>query len=50
MKIFIDAGHNDSGYDTGAQGNGIREQDVTYAIAKKLSEKLSGPLYGNCIG
>ena len=42
MKIFIDAGHNDSGYDTGAQGNGIREQDITYGISKKLSEKLQG--------
>ena len=36
MKIFIDAGHNYSGADTGAQGNGMREQDVTFAIADKL--------------
>ena len=36
MKIFIDAGHNHSGADTGAQGNGLREQDVTFSIADKL--------------
>ena len=36
MKIFIDAGHNFSGADTGAQGNGIREQDIAFMIADKL--------------
>ena len=41
MKIFIDAGHNHSGYDTGAQGHGLREQDVTFHIAKKLGSLLS---------
>lgn len=40
MKIFIDAGHNDSKVDTGAEGNGLREQDITYYVAKKLGEKL----------
>lgn len=40
MKIFIDAGHNDSKWDTGATGNGLREQDVTYAVSKALAEKL----------
>ena len=29
MKICIDAGHNHSGWDTGASGNGLREQDIT---------------------
>ena len=24
MRIFLDSGHNASGYDTGAQGNGKR--------------------------
>lgn len=38
MRIFIDAGHNFSGEDTGAIGNGLREQDVTFIIAKKLKE------------
>lgn len=43
-KIFIDCGHNYSGADTGSQGNGLREQDVTYKVGKILSEllKVSG--------
>ena len=40
MKICIDAGHNDSGWDTGAASNGLREQDVTFQIASYLQEKL----------
>ena len=40
MKIFIDAGHNPSGVDTGAEGNGLREQDVTFAIAQKIKPIL----------
>ena len=40
MKICIDAGHNYSYYDTGAEGNGLREQDVTFKIADKLKELL----------
>lgn len=40
MKIFIDAGHNDSKFDIGSVGNGIREQDVTFSISKILAEKL----------
>jgi len=40
MKIFIDAGHNFSGADTGAQGNGLREQEVTFGIADALRKLL----------
>ena len=40
MKIFIDPGHNFSGADTGAEGNGLREQDVTFRIADKLKVLL----------
>lgn len=40
MKIFLDPGHNHSGADTGAQGNGLREQDITYQIAQKVGERL----------
>ncbi|MBE7040167.1 MAG: N-acetylmuramoyl-L-alanine amidase [Ruminococcaceae bacterium] len=40
MKIFIDAGHNFSGADTGAVANGIREQDITFLIADKLKSLL----------
>ena len=42
MKVCIDAGHNHSGYDTGAQGNGLKEQDVTFFIADKLKSLLEG--------
>lgn len=37
-KIFIDAGHNDSGWNTGAAANGMREQDITFEVSKYLSE------------
>lgn len=37
MKIFIDPGHNYSRFDTGAQGNGLKEQEVTYNVAKELA-------------
>ena len=40
MKIMLDAGHNASGGDTGAQGNGLKEQDVTYQIAQKVGDRL----------
>ena len=40
MKIFIDAGHNYNGADTGAQGNGLREQDITFIISKRLKALL----------
>lgn len=41
FKIFLDAGHNDTGWDTGASGFGLREQDVTYSVAKKIKEVLA---------
>lgn len=40
MNIFIDPGHNFSGADTGASGNGLREQDVTFIIGDKLYKLL----------
>lgn len=39
-KICIDAGHNYSKFDTGAEGNGLREQDITFEIAKQTAELL----------
>lgn len=42
MKIFIDPGHNYSGFDTGATGNGLKEQDITYLVAEELAKKLKG--------
>lgn len=41
MKIFIDPGHNYSGADTGAIGNGLREQDITYFVGSYLAKYLS---------
>ena len=40
MKIFVDAGHNYSGYGTGAVGNGLKEQDITFYIADILKDLL----------
>ena len=40
MKIFLDAGHNDSGHNTGATGNGLREQDLTFNTAKLCGDFL----------
>ncbi len=40
ILIVIDAGHNYSGVDTGASGNGLREQDITYYIAEELKPML----------
>ena len=39
-KIYIDEGHNPSGFNTGAEGNGLREQDVTYAVGQELAALL----------
>ena len=39
-KIFIDAGHNYSSWNTGAVGNGMREQDITFEVARDLAEIL----------
>lgn len=36
----LDPGHNGSGPDTGAQGNGLLEQDITLDIALKLKPLL----------
>ncbi len=38
--IVIDPGHNYSGVDTGATGNGLREQDITWYIAEKVKPLL----------
>ena len=40
MRIFIDPGHNHSGFNTGATGNGLKEQDITFLVAEQLSNKL----------
>ena len=39
-RIVIDAGHNYQTVDTGAVGNGLKEQDITWEIADKLRVHL----------
>lgn len=39
-KICLDAGHNNSGIDTGAQGNGLREELLTLDICRRLKSLL----------
>lgn len=40
MKIGIDYGHTLKGYDTGAIGNGLKEQDITREVGKIVTSKL----------
>lgn len=40
VKIFIDQGHNPYGFNSGAEGNGLKEQDVTYNVGIFLAELL----------
>lgn len=40
IKIFIDQGHNPVNPNSGAEGNGLREQDLTYKIGVELAELL----------
>ncbi len=39
-RIVIDAGHNDKTIDTGAEGNDLKEQDITWKIADRLRVHL----------
>lgn len=40
IKIFIDQGHNPHNPNAGAEGNGYREQDITYNVGIILAELL----------
>ncbi len=40
-KIYIDQGHNPELYNTGAEGNGYFEQDITYNIGVILNRYIS---------
>lgn len=41
IKIYIDQGHNPSGYhNSGAQANGLYEQDITYMVGAYLADIL----------
>ena len=40
IKIYIDQGHNPVNPNAGAEGNGLREQDVVYRIGQELATLL----------
>ena len=40
IKIYVDAGHNPENPNAGAEGNGLREQDITYRVSRTLSDLL----------
>ncbi len=40
IKIYIDQGHNPQNPNAGAEGNGLREQDITYRVGTLLAELL----------
>lgn len=42
IKVYIDQGHNPSGFNTGAEGNGFYEQDITYEVGRRLYRYLEG--------
>ena len=41
IKIFIDQGHNPRNPNSGAEGNGLQEADLTYKIGIRLSDLLN---------
>lgn len=41
IKIYIDQGHNPEGVNAGAEGFGLREQDITYDVGIYLRDILS---------
>ena len=40
IRIYIDQGHNPRDYNTGAEGNGFFEQDITYEVGVRLNSLL----------
>ncbi len=40
IKIYIDQGHNPQNPNAGAEGNGLREQDLVYTIGQELAALL----------
>lgn len=40
IKIYIDQGHNPKNPNAGAEGNGLREQDIVFRIGLELAELL----------
>ncbi len=40
IKIYIDQGHNPQNPNAGAEGQGLREQDITYRVGQELAALL----------
>ena len=40
IKIYVDQGHNPVNPNAGAEGNGLREQDITYRVGQELATLL----------
>ena len=40
IKIYVDQGHNPVNPNAGAEGNGLREQDLVYTIGQELADRL----------
>ena len=40
IKIYIDQGHNPQNPNAGAEGNGLREQDIVYEVGVRLAALL----------
>lgn len=41
IRIYIDQGHNPKNPNAGAEGNGLREQDLVYPIGVELAARLN---------
>lgn len=41
VKLYIDQGHNPQNPNAGAEGNGVREQDVNYEVGVRLAALLA---------
>ena len=40
IRIFIDQGHNPQNPNSGAEANGVREQDINYEVGIELAKRL----------
>lgn len=40
IKIYVDQGHNPQNPNAGAEGNGLREQDIVFAVGIDLAQRL----------
>ena len=41
IKVYIDQGHNPQSPNAGAEGNGYKEQDLTFAVGRELYDLLT---------